>query len=271
MTIRNVVLGSAALQCVLALIQLRLGSIIFYQRDYARLPWFDPDRFNRWMGTTDSPLVLSLLLSVAAGLALSVRSARVRLGLLVLYLVGTIIVQARSGTAVVCLIIVYSLLRATMALWARLLTTAVLGMVAYLLLTSELVAGLAGRVGNDTGSLDARIRALRFMVDTAGDYLLVGRGLTASYDVARNAGLQTSLESSYLMYAVDVGFVLATLYFGLQVALILRYGWRGQLRGATVAATAGVGLQHVFSAVAGVQSQRNDHLGCARHRRGRIR
>jgi hypothetical protein len=252
LVLRNVILASAALQCILALVQLRLGSIIFYQRDYQRLPWFDPDRFDRWMGTTDSPLVLSLMLSVAAGLAISVRSAPVRLGLLVIYLIGTLIVQARSGTAVVCLIIVYSLLRATMALWARLLTTAVLGVVAYLLLTSELVTGLAGRVGNDSGSLDARIRALRFVADTAGDYILTGRGLTASYDVARNAGLQTSLESSYLMYVVDVGLVLATLYFGLQLALLLRYGSHGYLRGATVAALVGVGLQHAFSAVAAV-------------------
>ena len=252
LVIRNVILGSAAFQCILAVVQLRLGSIIFYERDYTRLPWFDPDRFNRWMGTTDSPLVMSLLLSVAAGLAISVRSAVLRLGLLVLYLIGTIVVQSRSGTAVVCLIIVYSLLRATMALWARVLTTAAVGMVGYFLLTSNLITGIAGRVSNDTGSLEARIRALRFVMDTAGIYVFTGGGLTASYDVGRNAGLQTSLESSYLMYVVDVGFVLATLYFGLQIGLLLWYGLRGHIRGATVAALVGVALQHTFSAVAGV-------------------
>jgi hypothetical protein len=250
--IRNAILLSAALQCVLALIQLRVGSIIFYQSDYARLPWFDPDRFDRWMGTADSPLGLSLLLSIAAGLAISVRAAGVRLGLLVLFLIGTIIVQGRGGTAVVCLIIIYSVLRANMALWARLLTTAALALVAYFLLTSDLISGLAGRLSNDTGSVDARILALRLMADIAGTYIFVGNGLTASYDVTRHAGLQSSLENSYLMYAVDVGFVLATLYFGLQFALLFRHGWRGLLPGATVAALAGVVLQHTFSAVASV-------------------
>jgi hypothetical protein len=249
--LRNVILAAAAVQCVLAIVELRNGAMVFYGRDYARLPWFDPAEYTRWMGTADNPLVLAVLLCVAAGLSLSLRRSWVRVPLLVLFLIGTLIAQARAGTAVLCLILVYAVLRPTMALWARVLTSVLFGAVAYLALTSGLVSGLADRIANDSGSGEARLRALRFVSETAGDYVGTGRGLTASYDVARNAGLRTSLESSFLMYVVDVGLLLAALYFGLQVVLLVRYGRHGFLPGATVAAAGGVALQHVFSGVAG--------------------
>lgn len=251
LVLRNVVLVSAATQCVIALVQFRVGAVVFYEQDYARLPWFDPERFDRWMGTADGPLVLALLLCVAAGLSLSLQRGVIRVPLLMLFLVGTLIAQARTGTAVLCLLLVYAVLRPAMAVWARALTSATIGTAGYLVLTSGLVSGLAGRIANDTGSSAARLRALQFAFDTAGSYLGVGRGLTSSYDVARNAGLQTSLESSLLMYVVDVGAVLAVLYFGLQIVLLVAYGRHGHLPGATVAALAAVGLQHLFSAVAG--------------------
>ena len=93
-----------------------------------------------------------------------------------LFLVGTLIAQARAGTAVLCLILVYAVLRPTMALWARALTTVILGGAAYLALTFGLAAGLADRIANDSGSGAARLRALRFISDTAGHYIGTGRG-----------------------------------------------------------------------------------------------
>ncbi len=249
--LRNVILVAAVVQCAIAAVQRRVEAIVFYPRDYARLSWFDPDDYSRWMGTADSPLVFAALLCVAAGLSLSLRRSVVRVPLLVLFLVGTLIAQARAGTAVLCLILVYAVLRPTMALWARALTAVLFGGAAYLVLTFGLATGLADRIANDSGSGAARLRALRFISDTAGSYVGTGHGLTASYDVARNAGLRTSLESSFLMYVVDVGLILATLYFGLQVVLVVRYGRHGYLPGAAVAALAAIGLQHVFSAVAG--------------------
>jgi hypothetical protein len=249
--LRNVIVGAAVVQSLIAVAQLRADSILFYERDYDRLPWFDPETYSRWMGTADSPLVFAMLLCVAGGLSLSLRSSMLRVPLLMLFLVGTLIAQARAGTAALCLILVYSVLRPSMALWVRALTTAVFGATAYVVVSSGLVSGLADRIANDSGSGAARLRALQFVTETAGSYIATGHGLTASYDVARNAGLRTSLESSFLMYVVDVGLILATLYFGLELVLLLRYGRHGYLRGATVAALAAVGLQHIFSAVAG--------------------
>jgi hypothetical protein len=251
LVLRNGMLLAMAAQCMLALIQSGIGSIVFYNKDYEKLYWFDPERFNRWMGTTDSPLVLSIAVSIAAALALGLRNWALRFSLLVLFLIGTLITQARLGTATVCLIILYSILRSHMAVWARAVTSLGVIVAGYYLATSTIVAGLASRLTNDTGSTDARLRALRFVADTFPSYLGSGYGLTSSYTIARDAGLRSSLESSYLMYLVDVGFLLATLYFGAQFALLFRYGSQTALLGATLAAAVGVVLQHTFSAVAG--------------------
>ena len=249
--LRNVILFAAAGESILAVVQSILGRIVFYESDYLKLYWFDPEKFERWMGTTDSPLVLSLALCVSAALALSVRNWALRFSLLTLFLVGALIVQSRTGTAVMCAIILYSILRAHMVLWARALTCLAVVIVGYYLASSTIIAGLAGRLANDTGSADARLRAVWFVYDNWVDYLATGQGLTSSYGIARDAGLQTSIESSFLMYVVDVGFILALAYFGAQFAMLIRYGWQRGLLGGTLAALIGCGLQHTFSGVAG--------------------
>jgi hypothetical protein len=251
LVLRNGMLMAVAAQCVLAIIQSGMGSIVFYSDDYEKLYWFNPERFDRWMGTSDSPLVLSIAISICAALALGLRNWALRFSLLVLFLIGTLITQSRTGTLTVSLIILYSILRSHMAVWARALTSLGVIIAGYYLATSTIVVGLTSRLTNDTGSGDARLRALRFIADTLPSYLGSGHGMTSSYAIARDAGLQTSIESSYLMYLVDVGFILATLYFGAQFALIFRYGSQPALLGATLAATVGVVLQHTFSAVAG--------------------
>ena len=45
--LRNVILAAAVVQCVIAVVQLRVGEIVFYPRDYSRLSWFDPDDYSR--------------------------------------------------------------------------------------------------------------------------------------------------------------------------------------------------------------------------------
>lgn len=248
--VRNAVLVVVALQCLLALAQLGLGQIVFYAADYETLTWFKPETFDRWMGTTDSPLVLSLAACIAAALAVGLRSSLGRFALLGLYLLATVITQSRTGTGVVAAIIVYAIVRSRMVLWARALAAlAVAGLGSYLA-GSALVAGLAGRFANDTGSANARVLAFQFVYDHLGDFLFTGQGLISSYGIARNAGLQTSLENSYLMYVIDTGVVLATLYFGCQLVIALRYGVQRALPGVTLAAVLATLLQHTFSAVA---------------------
>jgi hypothetical protein len=248
--VRNAIILAMAIQAGLAITQLLLGRIIFYAKDYATLSWFKPETFDRWMGTTDSPLVLSLGACVAAALTVGLRRAVLRFGLLALFLVATIITQSRTGAAIVSLIIVYAIVRSQMALWARLVSSvATVGLGLYLA-GSSIISGLAARFSNDTGSANARVLAADFVFQRWNDFLVAGQGLTASYLVARNAGLETSLENSYLMYVIDTGFVLATLYFGAQVAVVARYGFQRAARGVTLAAAVGALLQHTFSAAA---------------------
>ena len=248
--VRNAVLAAMAVQCLIALAQLALGRIIFYAADYEKLAWFKPETFDRWMGTTDSPLVLSLGVCIAAALAIGLRNSLLRFSLLGLYLVATVITQSRTGTGVVSVIIIYAIVRSRMALWARLLASVVVAVLGFYLAGSAIFAGLAARFANDTGSANARVLAFRFVFDNAGDFLFTGQGLISSYGIARNAGLETSLENSYLMYVIDTGFVLATLYFGCQLAIVCRYGLQRSMPGVTLAAVAATLLQHTFSAVA---------------------
>ena len=203
------------------------------------------------MGTTDSPLAFSLAICIAGAMSIGLRNWTLRFTLLFLFLIGTLITQSRTGTALMCLIILYSILRSHMVLWARALTAVAVLVTGYYIATSTLVEGLASRLSNDTGSMDARIRALRFIADSLNTYLASGFGLTSSYTIARDAGLQTSIESSYLMYVVDVGLILATAYFGAQIGLLFRYGRQRAYLGMTFAAVVGTLLQHTSSGVAG--------------------
>lgn len=248
--VRNVILGLAAAQAVLTVVQSQLGRMIFFEADYEALSWFNPLKFDRWMGTTDSPLILAYLLCLASAFALGLRNVALRFVLLGLYLVSVLITQSRTGVAVVCVVILYAVLRSRMVVWARVLAAAAVGAAGYILVTSTLVAGFASRLADDTGSADARQRALAFIFGNWTGYLFAGEGLTASYTVGRGAGLATSIESSILMYAVDVGWALALVYFGTQLMLIARHGFRHRLAGATSAALVAFVLPHVSSALA---------------------
>ena len=247
--LRNTLITIAAFESVFAVVQFQAGRLLVYESDYATLPWFDPGTFIRWMGTTDSPLVLSLTVCVAAPLVVGLRSAGLRLAPIITMLLGVVTAQSRVGVAVMALLLSYLLFRARATWPARTLYAGLLTIATIVLLDSQLVEGISSRLTNDAGSTDARRRALRTFVDLAPDYLLSGRGLTSNYDIASEAGLRTSLESSVLMYALDVGVVLALLYFGCQVVMSLLSVRGSTMQGAPVAALVGCAVQHTFSAV----------------------
>ncbi|MCC6495674.1 MAG: hypothetical protein IT193_05385, partial [Propionibacteriaceae bacterium] len=62
--------------------------------------------------------------------------------------------------------------------------------------------------------------------------------------------LETSIESSILMYAVDVGWALTLVYFGSQVTLILSHGFRLHVVGTSMAAVIALVLPQFSSALA---------------------
>lgn len=247
--LRAVIIGAVSLQCVLAILERIRGSFLLYGSDYMTLDWYRPD-FDRWLGTTDNALVLALAVCVAAPLTAGLRGTVLRLGLLSLQTVGVVITQSRVAFVVMALVFAYLLLRGRLSPLARLVSAAVVVAAATALAGSSLVTGLESRVADDTGSAAARGSALAAFGDRILDFLFVGRGLTANYEVARQAGLQTSFESSIVMYAVDVGVVAALVYFGAMGLLVLRH-WRGTtLPGVPAAAFTGLVVAQTFSALA---------------------
>lgn len=248
--LRNTILALAVAQSALAIVQWRLGRMLFFESDYEALYWFNPLKFDRWMGTTDSPLVQALLLTVASATALSLVRSPVRLGLLSLFGAGLLITQARTGVLVWLFLLAYAVLRSGVQPWVRVITLTALALAAPVVASSQLTAGVLGRWGDDSGSAHARNQALEYAFSQLPHVLVSGDGLLSSYVSARNAGLITSLENSFLMYALDTGLVLTVAYFGTQLLLIVRYGKQQVMAGATLAATIAALQQHSFSAVA---------------------
>lgn len=248
--LRLVIVGLGVAESLLVILQSALGRTLVFENDYSRLYWFRPERFDRWMGTTDHPLVLSLLISTAAILVIGLRvSAVVRAGLLVLLSLGMATTQSRVGVAIVGCTLIYFVFSGRVNFATRIVCLAMAAVSARAVLSSDLVTGVSSRLSNDTGSTAARNRAFRFFVDNIDSVLWAGHGLTSNYEIARQGGLQTSLESSFMMYAFDVGLPLALLYFGTQLALVLRHALGNQVAGAAAAALVGVLVPHTFSAL----------------------
>ena len=248
--VRNLLLALAAAQALLSLAQSIQGSTILYGDAYATISWFDPDRFDRWMGTTDSPLILSVLLCAAAALTLGLRSEVLRAALLILYLSSVLVTQSRVAAVVIAGVFALSVFRRQVSLLARILTAIGLGFAIWYIGTSGLAGGLLGRLENDTGSNMARGRAFDYALAQWDHYLISGTGLGSSYQFARNAGLESSLESSFLMYAVDAGILAAVIYFSAQVVILIKGGWRVRPLGMVLAGVLVVALQHASSALA---------------------
>ena len=247
--LRNVMIAAVSLQCLLAVIERVLGSFLLYGSDYEQLDWYRPD-FDRWLGTTDNALVLALAVCIAAPLTVQLQGTVLRLALLSLQAVGVVITQSRVGFLVLVLVFAYLLLRGRSTPLSRLVSIAVVAAAAAALAGSGLATGLQSRVEDDTGSAAARGSALTAFAERILDYLFVGRGLTASYEVARQLGLQTSFESSIVMYAVDVGVVAALAYFGTMLVLVLRHRHGHTLPGVPAAALTGLVVAQTFSALA---------------------
>ncbi|GIG38655.1 hypothetical protein [Cellulomonas phragmiteti] len=248
--VRTVVLGLAAVSAAFALVQWAAGRTLLYEAQYATRYWFRED-FDRWMGTLDHPLTLSMLLCVAMPLLVGLRRASVQFALVALFCAGAVVTQSRTGVVVVALLAVWVVLRSQAPAHVRLLSLCALGGGAAALLGSGIVAGVAARFADDQGSAGARTDAFRFVAETWHEYAVLGHGLTASYEFASLGGLRTSLENSFLMYAVDIGAVFALVYFGAQAALVAE-AWvrRAALPGARVSALVAFLLPMTFNALA---------------------
>lgn len=247
--LRSTVLLVAVAQALLALAQRALGQVIVYQKYYEQLYWFKPEKAERWMGTTDSPLALALVLAVAASLGTGIRSTAARLTVLAVLTAGIVATQSRSALVAIGVILVHTVLASRSTLFSRVVSAIAIVVGSWWALSSGFVEGVLSRFSDDTGSAEARLRAWQVFQDEAPSVLFAGKGMLASYDLADDVGLGTSFESSALMYAVDVGLIITVAYFVVQFAIPLVGSAHPAVAGARLGALIGLTLAQTFSAL----------------------
>jgi len=247
--LKNLLVTLGVAVSTVALTQTLMGQVIFYESGFLTQYWFDPED-NRWMGTIDQPLALSLALCMIAPLVAGLRHPGLQLVMLVLFGAGVLASQSRLGIIAYALVAVFAVLRSRIPWQGKVPLTAILAGAAWFVAGSTLSAGVAQRFADDTGSTAARADALGFFLTRWQDFLVAGEGMSASYRVSAAGGLITSLESSILMYAVDIGVVFALLYFGVMAVLIAR-NWRQRAcPGLALGSLMGLLIVQTYSALA---------------------
>ncbi|WP_406832164.1 O-antigen ligase family protein [Pedococcus sp. KACC 23699] len=249
--IRRWLIGLASLEAVIALAQKLTGSTLLYASDYDGQV-FRRTSPDRWMGTFDHPLVLSLFLCLAIFWLTGLRRTWLAMTLMVLFAGGILMSQSRVGTGVAVAGTLYFVLRARVPLDRRVAVLVVVVAAAAVAVRLGVVDSLLARVQDDTGSSTARKLALEYFAQHFDDYRWFGHGLNASFDVSGGAGLGTSFESAFLMYTIDLGFVVAVLYFGVMLWTVVRAAGRSYLPGIAGGAAVAVVVPQTFSALSGV-------------------
>ena len=247
--LRNAVLAIAAVESVLAIVEWQRGTVLLYKAYYETQYWYDEIKFPRWMGTLDHPLTLSLLLCAAVPLIAGIRIVWVQLPLLLLLSAGMLVTQSRTGLVIVVIEVLYVLFSSRIHPVAKVFSLLVVAGVGSYAAGSSLSTGVVDRLSSDGGSAGARTDALGFVFDNAGKFLFTGGGIGSSYQAAEIGGLTTSLESSFLIYAVDVGIVFALLYFGTQVVIVVRSFGRSSVPGLALAGLAVILVPQTYNAL----------------------
>ncbi len=247
--LRRILLAVAFGEAAFALIQALAHSPLVW------LPQFEAQRRfsyagTRHMGTFDHPLVLAFFLVVMIPLLAGVRRWWVTSGGLLLLIAGVLATQSRFGIAAASAGALYVVLRGRGSARGRLAGLAVLIGAAGYAVGQGLSSGVQDRFSSDSASTDARIRAIDYWFSHLGDFAWAGQGVGASFDVALSSGLETSFESSFLMWSVDIGLIPAVMLFG-----VLLFAGLGALRreavpGAAVATLLALVAAQTFSAMA---------------------
>ncbi|MBG6191941.1 hypothetical protein IWX64_002910 [Arthrobacter sp. CAN_A212] len=248
-TLRNFLFLCASIVTLIAMWQWSSQSVLLYESGFLTQFWFNPET-QRWMGTFDQPLALSLVLCALMPLLAGVRRLFLAVPMLALFMAGVMITQSRVGMIVASAGAVYAIAfsRHRRSIKALVLTLVGVGFVG--LLASPLAAGILERVADDTGSTEARNKAYGVFARDWEQYFFTGQGVTSSYEISEYAGLQTSFESSVLMYAVDIGIFFAILYFGLLLFVVLRNHSRHHVPGLTIAGLVVAIIPHTYSGLA---------------------
>lgn len=249
--LRNTLVCLATATSLIAIAQWLTGQAIVYESSYSTLRWFAATAVvhGRWMGTLDHPLTLSFLICLAVPLVVGISRRWLQFTLLAILGTGLIITQSRIGLAAMAVGVAYVVFRTRTTAGVKVVLGALVAGAVYVASATAATAGISQRLVDDTGSAAARGAAFTFVVHHWPDFLVAGDGVTSNYQVARAAGLTTSLESSILMYAVDIGVVFTVLYFGAQLVIVLRAVGRPTYPGLLLTAVIALVIPQTYSAL----------------------
>lgn len=247
--LRDLIILLTTVAVAVAIAQWIVKEPIVYAAGFESQYWFNPVH-DRWMGTLDQPLALSLAVCVVTPLLAGVRHWWLRLPLLAVMFVGVLVSQSRLGLIVMIVGALYVVGMSTKSAAARLVGMVLASVAIVATALSPLAAGVLDRVQDDTGSTRARLLALDFFAREWPDFLLTGQGISSSYRIGSAAGLGTSLESAVLMYSIDIGIVFALLYFGTMVALLVTARRWVSMPGVMLAGAIAVIIPQTYSSLA---------------------
>jgi len=247
--LRALMLSLVALVCVIAIAQWLAGHVLFYESGFSTQYWFERQS-GRWMATLDQALALSMVICVAAPLVAGLKHQWLQAALLALMAVGVLISQSRVGLVALAVVAVAAVIFAPRRAWVKAGMLLTMAGIAAAIMASPLVAGVAARLADDTGSSRARALALEYFLSSWNDYAVAGRGIGSSHRVAVQAGLETSFENPLMMYGIDFGLLFAFLYFGSMVVLVLRNGFSHGYPGLTLAGVMALVIPQTYSSLA---------------------
>lgn len=249
LNLRTLFVWIVAAQSVLALLQATTQEFIFYESDYAGQRWAAYASVFRATGTFDHYLVLSLATVVAIALVKGMRiTAAIRLLLVFVLVAGNATTQSRVGLVLALAMAVYVVVSAGSGGLVKIGTVFVAVVFGVLFMASDLFGSAAARFANDSGSTSARNRAIDLFFQEISSRFFVGDGVSSSYEIAQRGFLLTSLESPLMMLSVDIGLLMATIFFGVLIWIsFARAKYSLRIPGAAIAAIAALAIAISFS------------------------
>ncbi|WP_146233408.1 hypothetical protein [Arthrobacter psychrolactophilus] len=211
-TLRNMVLVIAVAQGALGIAQYLTKSAILFDAYYARQYWWS-ETISRSIGSTDHPIMLSILMCAGIALSVGLSNTALRIFLPLFFLLPVVCTGSRVGLIVAAVLVAWIVLAGPVGWITRIFLLGVLAGAVSLVLNGTIFKGAFGRFEDDSGSTRVRLLAYDLFGDVWPDYFFFGGGATHSYDLLETARLTTSFESAGLTYAVDYGVVPIFLYF----------------------------------------------------------
>jgi len=215
--LRNVFLLLATVQIPIILAQVAYG---------AQIPWgaYNPALQARPLGTQDTPLDAGMFLAIAIPLLGGIKRGWIRYPLAIGFLGGIFLTESRLSSVLgigACLVLAYL---GTHRVRQRVFGGAVLIGLGVLLIRSPFASGVFARLFVDDGnSLRARTAAFDYAKEHISSVYFVGSGWGSSYEL-KGTVLTSSLESSYIILAFDLGLFFTLLLIAAKLGLIFNRG-----------------------------------------------